>query len=64
MIILLIVLTGLMAGIYFAFSVFIMKSLSELPAIQAAETMNKINEVIVNTLFYLCFFGQRFGTPV
>ena len=58
MIILLIVLTGLMAGIYFAFSVFIMKSLSELPAIQAAETMNKINEVIVNTLFLPVFFGS------
>lgn len=58
MIILLIVMTGLMAGIYFAFSVFIMKSLAELPAIQAAETMNKINDVIVNTLFLPVFFGS------
>lgn len=60
MIILLIVMTGLMAGIYFAFSVFIMKSLAELPAIQAAEAMTKINDVIVNTLFLPVFFGSTF----
>jgi len=58
MIILLIVLTGLMAGIYFAFSVFIMKSLADLPALQAAQAMNKINDVIVNTLFLPVFFGS------
>ncbi len=56
--ILLIVMTGLMAGIYFAFSVFIMKSLAELPVIQAAKAMNKINNVIVNTLFLPVFFGS------
>lgn len=58
MIILLILMTGLMAGIYFAFSVFIMKSLAELPALQAAQAMNKINDVIVNTLFLPLFFGS------
>ena len=58
MIILLIVMTGIMAGVYFAFSVFIMQSLSELPSLQAAQVMNKINDVIVNTLFLPVFFGS------
>ncbi|SMF15632.1 Uncharacterized membrane protein [Alteromonadaceae bacterium Bs31] len=58
MIVLLIVLTGLMAGTYFAFSVFIMKSLDALPALQAAQAMNKINDVIVNTAFLPIFFGS------
>jgi len=58
MIILLIVMTGLMAGIYFAFSIFIMKSFSELPVQQAAQVMNKINDVIVNTWFLPLFFGS------
>lgn len=58
--ILLIVMTGLMAGVYFTFSVFVMKSLAELPALQAAQAMNKINDVIVNTLFLPVFFGSTF----
>lgn len=56
MITLLIVMTGLMAGIYFTFSIVVMKSLSELPSLQAAQVMNKINDVIVNTLFLPMFF--------
>lgn len=60
MIILLIVMTGIMAGVYFAFSVFVMKSLAQLPALQAAQVMNKINDVIVNTLFLPIFFGSTF----
>ena len=58
MLILLIILTGLMAGIYLAFSAVIMKSLNELPALQAAQAMNKINDVIVNTIFLPIFFGS------
>ena len=57
MIVLLILMTGLMAGIYFAFSAFIMKSLSELPETQGAQAMNSINDVIVNTVFLPVFFG-------
>jgi len=55
---LLIVLTGLMAGIYFAFSTFVMKALNQLPALHAAHAMNKINDVIVNTVFLPIFFGS------
>lgn len=56
MIVLLIVMTGLMAGIYFAFSVVIMKLLAELPTISGAKVMNKINDVILNTVFMPLFF--------
>ena len=55
MITLLIVITGLMGGIYFAFSIFLLKSLSQLPELQAARAMNKINDVIVNTVFLPMF---------
>ncbi len=58
MLVLLIILTGLMAGIYLAFSAVIMKSLNELPALHAAQAMNKINDVIVNTIFLPIFFGS------
>ena len=58
MLVLLIILTGLMAGIYLAFSAVIMKSLNELPALHAAQAMNKINDVIVNTIFLPVFFGS------
>jgi uncharacterized membrane protein len=51
-------MTGLMAGVYFTFSVFVMKSLAELPVLQAVQAMNKINDVIVNTLFLPVFFGS------
>ena len=58
MLILLIILTGLMAGIYLAFSAVIIRSLNELPALHAAQAMNKINDVIVNTIFLPIFFGS------
>ncbi len=58
MLILLVVLTGLMAGIYFVFSVVVMKSFAQLPALQAAQAMNKINDVIVKTVFLPIFFGS------
>ena len=58
MLVLLIVMIGLMGGIYFSFSIFVMKALSELPALQAAQVMNRINEIIVKTLFLPLFFGS------
>lgn len=58
MLIILIILTGLMAGIYLAFSAVIIKSLNKLPALHAAQAMNKINDVIVNTIFLPIFFGS------
>ena len=52
----LIVMTGLMAGIYFAFSVFVMQSLAQLPAHEGTRAMNAINDVIVKTAFLPLFF--------
>ena len=43
---------GLMAGIYFAFSSFIMRSLDRLGAANAADAMNAINEVILRSWFH------------
>ena len=58
MLALLIVFTGLMAGVYFAFSAFIMQAFGQLPALQAGQAMNKINAVIVKTVFLPIFVGS------
>jgi len=49
---------GLMAGVYFAFSGFIMRALNQLGPIQATEAMNAINEVILHSWFMVLFFGS------
>ncbi len=49
---------GLMAGVYFAFSAFIMRSLDRLGPVKAADAMNSINEVILHSWFMLLFFGS------
>ena len=49
---------GLMAGVYFAFSGFIMRSLDQLGAARAADAMNAINEVILRSWFMPLFFGS------
>ncbi len=49
---------GLMTGVYFAFSGFIMRSLDQLGAVHAADAMNAINEVILRSWFMALFFGS------
>jgi len=49
---------GLMAGVYFAFSGFIMRSFDQLGATQATNAMNAINEVILRSWFMALFFGS------
>jgi uncharacterized membrane protein len=49
--------TGLIAGVFFAFSTFIMKAFARLPAEQGAAAMQSINRVILRSLFMLLFFG-------
>jgi uncharacterized membrane protein len=51
---------GLVGGIFFAFSNFVMKALGELPATQGADTMQKINVTVLNPLFFSAFFGTAF----
>lgn len=48
---------GLIGGLFFVFSNTIMKALDKLPAGGAIASMQRINEVILNPLFFLAFFG-------
>lgn len=48
---------ALMAGTFFAFSVFIMPALKRLPAPQAIAAMQSINIAVINPLFMLVFMG-------
>ena len=50
--------SGLMAGVYFAFSTFIMAAFDRIPASHAVSAMNSINKVILRSLFMLLFFGS------
>jgi uncharacterized membrane protein len=49
---------GLMAGVYFAFSTFIMAAFDRLGPVPAARAMNAINEVILRSWFMPLFFGS------
>jgi uncharacterized membrane protein len=67
---------GLIAGLYFAFSTFIMTALGRIEAVQGIAAMNAINSTILRSLFMPLFFGTtlvslalgvlallRFGQP-
>lgn len=49
--------TGITAGIFYAFSSFVMKALDELPPDRAVAAMRSINVVVLNGSFMLAFFG-------
>ena len=49
--------SGLMAGLFFAFSSFVMAALAKLPPEQGISAMNSINVTILNATFGLAFFG-------
>ena len=51
---------GLITGLLFAFSNFVMRALAELPADKGMFAMNQVNEKIINPVFMLFFLG----TPV
>lgn len=48
---------ALMAGLFFAFSVSVMKALGQLPAEKGMAAMQSINVAILNPLFLLVFLG-------
>ncbi len=48
---------GLVAGIFFAFSAFVMKALARLPDDQGIAAMQSINVVVLNPWFFSAFFG-------
>jgi len=49
--------SGLMAGLFFAFSAFIMQALGKRPAPVGIAAMQSINETILNPVFFSVFFG-------
>ena len=48
---------GLVGGVFFAFSTFIMSALARLPRSQGIAAMQSINVVVINPLFLGPFFG-------
>jgi len=48
---------GLIAGVFYAFSTFIMKALARLPAGEGVAAMQSINVVVLNPLFLGVFVG-------
>src|SRR5699024_2995478 len=53
--------SGLMAGLFFAFSTSVMKALDRLPANESIVAMQSINTTIVNPLFLALFLGTTAG---
>lgn len=49
--------SGLVAGIFYAFSSFVMGALGRLPPAQGIEAMQAINVVVINRSFMTAFFG-------
>ena len=48
---------GLIAGVFFAFSTFVMKALSRIPPAQGIAAMQLINVVVINPWFMTAFLG-------
>jgi uncharacterized membrane protein len=55
---------GLIAGIYFAFSTFIMTALSRIDQAAGISAMNSINTVILKSLFIPMFLGTSLASLV
>ncbi len=55
---------GMMAGLFFAFSFFIMTAFSRLPPAGGIAAMNSINVAILNPWFFALFFGTAAGSLV
>lgn len=49
--------SGLVAGVFFAFSTFVMRALGQLPENQGIVAMKAINVTVLNPWFFLAFFG-------
>lgn len=55
---------GLMAGLYFAFSAFIMTALDRIAQVHGVSAMNSINSTILRSLFMPLFFGTTGASAV
>jgi uncharacterized membrane protein len=56
--------SGLMAGLFFAFSVAVMRALARIPAASGIAAMQAINVVILNPIFGLVFFGTTLAAAL
>jgi uncharacterized membrane protein len=54
--------TGLMAGVYFTFSTFVMTSLARIPRSAGVAAMQSINSTILRSLFMPLFFGTTLAS--
>ncbi len=48
---------GLIAGVFFAFSAFVMRALARIPPTQGIAAMQSINKTVINPLFLGVFIG-------
>ena len=55
---------GLLAGLYFAFSTFIMSALRRIEQAQGVSAMNSINSTILQSLFMPFFFGTTLASLI
>lgn len=55
---------GVMAGVYFTFSTFVMGSLKAIPSPQGIEAMQSINQVILKSLFMPLFFTTSIASLI
>jgi uncharacterized membrane protein len=55
---------GLLAGVYFAFSAFIMTALRRIEPSQAIASMNSINSTILGSLFMPFFYGTTLASLI
>jgi uncharacterized membrane protein len=56
--------SGLIAGLFFAFSVFVMTALARLPSAQGIAAMQSINVAILNPLFGVVFTGTALACVI
>jgi uncharacterized membrane protein len=56
--------SGLMAGVFFAFSVSVMRALKRLPEKQGIAAMRAINVAILNPVFLVVFFGTAAASAI
>jgi uncharacterized membrane protein len=56
--------SGLIAGVFFAFSTFVMKALGRLPTSEGMPAMQSINVVVINPIFLGVFIGTALACGV
>jgi uncharacterized membrane protein len=56
--------SGMIGGLLFAFSNFVMRALAQQPPENGIRTMQAINITIINPLFFLVFFGTALASVI